>query len=137
MPRSERIDGTPVCDLSRRWTIAPTLAHLLLRLDETARARFSAEGLRWAGLFIISGYRSPQVQSVVNPANPNSAHGTCPAVAADLRIGDVAASATPVELWQFLGQIWKSFGGIWGGDFATGFAGGSTPDVNHFQLPSP
>jgi len=56
-------------------------------------------------------------------------------MAADLRVGDVAASSTPVELWQFLGQIWKSFGGKWGGDFATGFAGGFRPDVNHFELP--
>ena len=134
MPRAERV-GNDSCDLSRRWILEPDLARLLIRLDETAASRFSAEGLRWAHLWIISGHRSQAQQRDVNPVNPNSAHRRCPSMAADLRVGGVAASATPVEIWRFLGQIWKSFGGTWGGDFASGFAGGGAPDVNHFELP--
>ena len=96
-------------------------------MDETAAAAFSAEGLRWPGIWIISGFRSPSEQARINPLAPRSKHTRCPAVAADLRVGNLPASTTPVDLWRFLGQIWKGLGGRWGGDF--------TPvDLNHFEL---
>jgi len=100
---------------------------MLVELDRQAEQRFSAEGLRWGGIFIISGYRSPATQAIVNPSNPASKHSRCPSVAADLRISDLPASTTPFELWGFLGGIWQALGGRWGGTFPT-------PDPNHFEL---
>lgn len=102
---------------------------MLVTLDRRASEVFSAEGLRWAGVYIISGFRSPRTQAQINPTNPQSNHTRCPSMAADLRVGDVAASATPPEIWRFLGDLWKKLGGRWGGDFPT-------PDLNHFELPT-
>ncbi len=124
---SERVAIGDDCGLSRRWRLEPTLAAMLGRLEARAQDAFSAEGLRWPGIFVISGYRSPQRQAQVNPDAPNSLHVRCPALAVDLRVGDLPASSTPLELWSFLGQLWKALGGRWGGDF--------TPrDPNHFDL---
>lgn len=111
---------------------------MLIALDTEAARIFSAEGLRWPGAYVISGYRSRWVQAQVNPNIPptKSLHNRCPSMAADLRVGDQPASTTPVEVWRFLGTIWKSMGGRWGGDFGAGFAGGPTPDLNHFELPA-
>ena len=96
-------------------------------MDEEAARQFSAQGFRWPGLFVISGYRSARVQAGVNPAAPNSLHTRCPSLAADLRVGDLPASLTPREFWDLLGRIWESKGGRWGGRF--------TPeDLNHFDL---
>jgi len=57
-------------------------------------------------------------------------------MAADLRVGDQAASTTPEPVWRWLGGLWQRLGGRWGGTFAVGFAGGPTPDLNHFELPT-
>lgn len=117
--------GNDACLLSRRWRISPTLAGMLVALDARAESVFSSQGLRWPGLYVISGYRSPSLQASVNPTEPFSGHVECPAVAVDLRVGDLPASTTP-EFWPVLGTLWKAQGGRWGGDFPT-------PDPNHFE----
>ena len=125
MASSSRV-GTDACRLSRRWILDPTLAEMLVELDGRAAQEFSAEGFRWPGLSVISGYRSGALQAVINPAAPKSLHTRCPSLAADLRVGDMAASLTPFALWAKLGRIWSSLGGRWGGFF-------SPPDPNHFD----
>jgi len=126
--RYERI-GVDNCGIQRRWLLDPTLADNLVRLDQWAAREFSAQGLRWPGLFIQSGFRSKIFQAEVNPLNPNSLHTRCPSLAADLRVGDVPASSTTVEIWAFLASHWGTFGGRWGGRF-------TPPDYNHFDLPA-
>jgi len=128
MSRSERIE-TDACGISRRWSIAPHLARMLVRTNEFVRQAFSADGLRWPGLYILSGFRTVQRQAAVNPDNPNSLHLRCPALAVDLRVGDAPASTTPIELWAIVGQRFKLLGGRWGGDFPV-------PDPNHFDVSS-
>jgi len=100
---------------------------MLVALEAQATSIFSAEGIRWPGIFIISGFRSAEKQAGVNPFAPRSGHTYCPAVAADLRVGNLPASTTPIEFWRFLGSLWKAQGGRWGGDF-------TEPDVNHFDI---
>ena len=100
---------------------------MLVTLETLAREIFSAKGFHWPGVFIISGFRSARLQAVINPAAPKSLHTRCPSMAADLRVGDLPASTTPTEFWAFLGTLWKSMGGRWGGDF-------KTPDPNHFEM---
>ena len=100
---------------------------MLVSLEARAAAIFSAEGLRWPGIFIISGYRSQALQARVNPLVPKSLHTECPSLAVDLRVGDTPASTTAVEVWAFLGTLWKALGGRWGGDFRP------EPDFNHFE----
>jgi len=100
---------------------------MLVRLDDQARRAFSAEGIRWPGLFIISGFRSLGLQIDINPLAPASLHTRCPALAVDLRVGDLPASLTPPEFWAFLGSRWETMGGRWGGRF-------TPPDPNHFDL---
>jgi hypothetical protein len=133
--RSERILDDP-CSLSARWTLDPSLARMLVQLEELARREFSSEGLRWPGLFIISGYRSPSLQALVNPNAPGSLHTRCPSLAADLRVGDLAARATPSPVWELLGGIWMSLGGQWGGLFEPDPDSVWYPlaDLNHFDL---
>ncbi len=121
--------GDDSCSLSRRWVLDPTLADMLVRLDVWAVGQFSAQGFRWPGLFIISGFRSQVLQAEINPLAPDSLHTRCPSLAADLRLGDVPASLTTVELWAFLADGWRRLGGRWGGFF-------TPPDYNHFDLPA-
>jgi len=99
---------------------------MVIDLDVRAAQEFSTQGLRWPGLYIISGYRSPTVQSRVNPSAPASKHTRCPSMAIDLRVGDVAASVTDPTIWHFLGRLWKKLGGRWGGSFRA-------QDLNHFE----
>lgn len=120
--------GQDFCDLSRRWTLEPALARMLVQTDEHLARDFAAGGVRWPGLFVISGYRSPALQAVVNPLVSTSKHSRCPSMAADLRIGNLPASTTPLELWRAVAQVWRGLGGRAGIDFRT-------PDVNHFELP--
>lgn len=126
MGSSKRVGDDP-CELARRWILEPALASLLVRLDELATAQFATEGIRWPGLWIISGYRSPLSQARINPSAPRSLHTRCPSLAADLRVGDQPASITTQEIWAFLGSRWEQLGGRWGGRF-------SPPDMNHFDL---
>jgi len=130
MGRSERVpaagDG---CDMARRWILDPTLARMLVQLDAAVGRQISAGGFRWAGLYVISGYRSASLQARINPAVPKSLHSQCPSLAVDLRVANLPASTTPYEMWSLVGYEWKKLGGSWGGDFAT-------PDLNHFVLPT-
>lgn len=96
-------------------------------MDQEAQRQFSAQGFRWPGLYIISGFRSKRLQLDVNPLAPGSLHTRCPSLAADLRVGDIPASLTPREFWELLAAIWESLGGRWGGRF-------TPPDFNHFDL---
>jgi len=121
--------GDDGCSLSRRWVLDPALADMLVDLDEWARRTFSASGIRWPGIFIISGYRSPGLQALINPFAPRSLHTRCPSLAADLRLGDIPASLTTPEQWAVLGVRWRQMGGRWGGDFRV-------PDYNHFDIPA-
>lgn len=82
------------------------------------------------GLWIISGARTDPVEPSLNPSQPaarRSLHLYVPALAADLRVGNVPASLTDPSVWTFLGQIWERLGGRWGGRF-------NPPDWNHFDL---
>jgi len=128
MSRSERVETSDACGISTRWSVHPVVADLLVTVEQESKAEFSAAGIPWPGLFIISGYRSPAEQAVVNPDNPGSLHVRCPALAVDLRLGDIPATLVPIEMWARVGQVWKRHGGKWGGDF-------NPPDPNHFSIP--
>lgn len=127
MPRSRSVAADDACSISRRWRIAPGLADMLVALEARARDIFSAEGLRWPGVWIISGFRSATLQARVNPSAPRSLHTLCPAMAVDLRVGDLPASTTR-EFWPFLGTLWKAMGGRWFGDR-------DPAELNHFEAP--
>jgi len=129
MSRSERIGSADVCGLSRRWLLEPTLAQIILDAEVVAERSMASQGIRWPGLYIISGHRSRTQQAEANPLHPFSLHRRCPSLAGDLRVGDVPATLTPFETWNFIGQIFKHFGARWGGDFTS-----TTPDLNHFYL---
>ena len=129
-------DSTPVgrdpCGLQRRWLLSAAVASRLVAMDQIADEDFSAAGIRWPGLFVISGYRPEPIQSIWNPDAPPAAfsfHRRCPSLAADLRVGTTPATLTPLETWAYLGGIWKVLLGRWGGDF-------DPPDPNHFDFPS-
>ncbi len=98
---------------------------MVVQLDALVATRFAGQGLRFPGLFIISGFRSKTTQAQINPSVPDSLHSQCPALAVDLRVGDVPATTTPASIWGVVGRAWKELGGSWGGDF-------SPPDFNHF-----
>lgn len=51
----------------------------------------------------------------------------CPALAADLRVGNAPASLTDPSVWTAVGVIWEELGGRWGGRFRP-------PDWNHFDI---
>lgn len=125
--------GDDACRLAERWILETRLAEMVVLMDGVARQRFAAAGVHWPGLWIISGNRSPKDQARVNPALPNSLHVRCPSLAVDLRVGQVAASITPDEVWRFLGDVWRGMGGRWGGDFKDRL-GQLTHDDNHFDL---
>ena len=118
------------CGLANRWILDPKLAQDLVSLDEWAAHELSAQGIRWAGLHIISGHRAPALQLIVNPAAPRSLHTYCPSLAADLRLANQPASLTEAATWAFLGQRWEFMGNRWGGRFRP-------PDLNHFDLGKP
>lgn len=129
---SERIEGAGgSCQLARRWTLDPALARMLVALDERVRARVAAHGARWPGLWIISGHRNRPTAPALNPNQPpaeESWHLRCPALAADLRVGNAPASLTDPSVWALVGVEWEALGGRWGGRF-------KTPDWNHFDAP--
>jgi len=126
---SEEIGRDP-CGMVGRWSLSPLLASMLLSLDQWACGVFSSKGLGWPGLRIISGYRTRAVVAAFNPtqaAAQKSRHRRIPSLAADLRVGDTPATATPIEVWTFLGLQWERQGGRWGGRF-------NPPDPNHFDI---
>ena len=122
---SKRV-GLDPCMLARRWSLDPLLAQMLVDLDRRQAEEVAAAGLRWPGLTVVSGFRSRRTQARVNPLAPNSLHTRCPALAADLRVGNQPASLTPFLVWKRIGRTWQELGGGWGGNF-------KTPDVNHFE----
>jgi len=126
MPIPQRVSGD-ACLLSRRWLLDPTLVSMLQNLDRWADGQFAAHGIRWPGIFIISGHRSRARQTEVNPDAPASLHTRCPSLAADLRVGNVQASVVGDSVWDWLGARWALMGGRWGGRF-------SRRDENHFDL---
>lgn len=101
---------------------------MLIAVEDEASQVFSAEGLRWPGLYILSGHRTAAEQNEVNPDFPQSLHRRCPSVAVDLRVGDLPASATPFDIWAAVGQLFKKRGGRWGWD---AYGDG---EENHFDL---
>jgi len=114
--------GPDPCILGQRWGLSLDLADKLVSLEAQASKRFMGF---WPGLYIISGYRSPSHNAEVGGV-PGSLHTACPALAADLRVGRVAALGSD-EVWAILGGIWRLMGGRWGGSF-------QSPDPNHFDL---
>jgi hypothetical protein len=100
---------------------------MLQKLDGWANEEFAGKGIRWPGLFIISGHRSREMQTFENPDAPNSLHLRCPSLAADLRVGGTPASLTADPIWNWLGTRWRLMGGRWGGQF-------TVRDENHFDL---
>jgi len=123
---SERVSDD-WCSLANRWTLDPRLAMDIVALDEWAAAELAAQGIHWNGLYILSGYRSPDLQLIVNPDAPRSLHTRCPSLAADLRVANQPATLTEIETWFWLGQRWEFMGHRWGGRFRP-------PDLNHFDM---
>lgn len=136
--RSERVEDDPG-GLVRRWDLDPSTACAVVALELEARCTLSPGGIRWPGLFVISGYRSRPVASALAPDQAPAAQslhmarrdGRPASLAVDLRVGNLPASTTPLEIWSALGSLWKRLvpGGRWGGDF-------DPPDVNHFDMGS-
>ena len=132
VPLPQRVSSSDVCSISRRWAIRADVALALVELDRWAEseiARASSGRLRWPGLWIISGHRSPSLQNQLNPAAPRSLHTDCPSLAVDVRVGNQPASLTSPEVWAWLGNRWKfrNPGWRWGGDFRNNY------DPNHFD----
>lgn len=121
----------------RRWGLDPDTARAVGDLELWARCNLAPCGVRWPGLYVISGYRSRPVESSLSPdSSPatRSLHmarrdGRPASLAVDLRVGNQPASVTPREIWGALATGWKLVapGGRWGGEF-------TDPDVNHFDL---
>lgn len=114
--------GLDPCLLANRWSIDATLAAMLIRLEGRAR-----EGFRelWPGMYVISGYRTKTHNREVGGV-ADSLHLQCPALAVDLRVGNVVGLESD-EIWAILGGIWRLMGGRWGGTF-------SEPSPAHFDL---
>jgi len=130
--------GDDSCELAKRWILDPHLAALLLEMDWFAREEASRTGFRWPGLWIISGFRTQEVQAALDSPAENSLHTRCPSMAVDLRVGGDPASSTPPSLWNLLGVWWELHGGRWGGRFGTR-PGQEVPrinekEMNHFDL---
>jgi len=98
---------------------------MLVRLEEFATREFRNHSIRWPGLSVVSGYRTPEQNRAVGGAK-DSLHVRCPALAVDLRVGAVAGLDDQAT-WAILGGKWRLMGGRWGGTFRT-------PDWNHFDL---
>lgn len=127
--RSERVSND-LCGLERRWILDPTLVRMLFDLETWATERMAAEGIRWPGVWVISGHRPRPIQGDLTPGEAPataSRHIWCPSLAVDLRIGNAPASITDPTVWAFLGVRWEIIGGRWGGRF-------DPPDVNHFDI---
>lgn len=126
------VRGETSCGLQRRWGISASLSRGIIQLNDWATRQISTARIRlpnvprleWPGLVIISGSRARPLVPELDPTAPpatRSLHLDCPALAVDFRVGAVAASDTPVEVWAWLGQRWKfqSVFNRWGGDFVT------------------
>lgn len=127
--------GDDWCRLSTRWKLEPTVAKMLVGLDQWAKINLARKGYPWPGIFIISGFRSKRRQQEVNPEAPNSLHTRCPSLAVDLRIGNLNVGMDKDQVWFWLGAQWKMLGGRWGGDFHDEFGQLRTDELNHFDYP--
>jgi len=114
--------GRDACALARRWVLDVALADKLVRLEEQASSEL---GRYWPGIYVISGYRSPAHNAEVGGV-PNSFHLSCPSLAVDLRVGNVAGLPDG-EVMAILGGMWRLMGGKWGGTFRD-------PSPNHFDI---
>ncbi len=135
--------------LHRRWKISCHLADLLVRLDIRleqawrvlpAAARTlhlpGASLFEWPGIYIISGHRDAGSNAAVGGAEA-SKHLRCPALAADLRVGRVAACITSPAVWEWVGAHAMLVG------LTPGFkipvdrhvCPGWKFDYNHFEVP--
>jgi len=132
MSRSERVDGD-ACSLSRRWLLEPVIAVALVETETVAQGIFASQGLRWPGIFIISGHRTQAQQEEANPSNPSSHHRCCPSLAVDIRIGDLPASVTPRPFFKFIADALAIHGIKWGGDLEDEFL--ALLEQNHYFLP--
>lgn len=134
MPLPQRLTDD-ACVLQRRWILDPHLVSLLQALDRWADERIARTGLRWPGLFLVSGHRTEALQAEINPDAPQSLHRRCPALAVDLRVGSVEGIESD-SVWELLGGRWKLMGGRWGGDFSPGkdIFGVNRQEQNHFDL---
>lgn len=128
-----RVDAD-ACVLSRRFLLAPHLVQMVQDLDRWADREIARAGLRWPGLFVISGQRTAALQAELNPDAPASLHLRCPSLAVDLRVGDIAGWPGQDAIWELLGGRWKLMGGRWGGDFTGGMPGVNRQEQNHFDL---
>ncbi len=139
--------GDDPCRLSARWLLDPAFARDLVRLNAWSMERFARAGVRSLSLRIISGHRSQALQAEVNPDAPLSLHTRCPAVAADLALGESDPRFTSPQVWAILGGRWKlTTLGRWGGNFCRdtlgigictegGQSGAiNTAEMNHFDL---
>jgi len=133
MSRSERVSTTDSASLSRRWLLEPALACAVVEVEDLAERSMAASGIRWPGLFILSGHRTANQQAEVNPFSEASHHRCCPSLAVDLRVGDIPASSTPHQVWKELANFFSAFGIRWGGDFSDPEL--ASAELNHFYLP--
>ena len=120
-PFHQRVSADSARGLARRWLLDPCLAEAVVLAEEILQ-RATSTGVCWPGLFVISGHRTAAEQTRVNPTQPNSLHRRCPSLAVDLRVGDIAASLTPLPIWQEVAFVFESLGVLWGGP----------TDQNHF-----
>lgn len=156
MPLPELIQGdTDACSLAGRWVLDPRLAELVVEMVRRTQEKFTSEGLRWPDVYIISGYRTEESQSSIYDTDPTlgqipsrSCHTVCPALAVDLRLGNIEwppDSVVPGEwgAYAIMGGIWELMGGRWGGRFSQekdslgGFTSTTPHNVreqNHFDL---
>jgi len=123
------------CSLSRRWLLEPIIARALVETEAVAQRSFAAQGIRWPGIFIISGHRTAAQQKEANPSNPVSHHRCCPSLAVDLRVGDLPASTTPTPFFEFIARAMEVYGIKWGGSFQDPFEGFF--ERNHYYLDQP
>jgi len=129
--------GADSCRLSERWVLDLMLAEMLVNLNGFFEQSFTSSGLRWPGIWIQSGFRTPAHQATLDSPATSSLHTRCPAMAADLRLGGLHARITAPETWAALGGKWKLMGGRWGGDFKDDQHPGpgvNLREMNHFAL---
>jgi len=111
------------------------MAKALVETETVATRFFSAQGARWPGISIISGHRSKEQQAEANPRNPASHHRCCPSLAVDIRVGDLPASLTPPQFFEFVANGLSVYDIKWGGDFPDEFL--ALLERNHYYFDEP
>lgn len=121
------------CGMARRWVLHPLLASALVDLERLAQKRFATSGIRWPGLWIISGNRTAEAQAVLNPDVSDSLHVRCPALAVDLRVGSIPEAGRDALL-DFAGATWLDLGRETGLDYRWGGTFSDFPNRAHFDI---